>query len=745
MNSTSVNLFTYLWLAICVFTLTACGGSGGDSETTSSASSTSNVSSSLSTNSSVIASSSSPQTSSIASSVSSDPGSSMASVSSAGSSQSTAASSSQQASSESSSNSSVSSNSSSNVSSNSSTSSTGSPAPQAHASADAATYLSGDWISLSASDSSGNGDLTFLWEQLSGPSVTFTAGLMDISFAAPEVDEATDFSFTVTVTDDDGLSDEASVEFTVAPSSSAYTHSFHTTFTGDGNLTGFLLFDEDNPDGIPSVSSSDEGVTATQIGGRYRAEITTHSGNSARFLDAEQGRLDGVRVRFPFEVIARNVGVGQIDDSQIPPPIGGFYLAGIQVHNADFESVDYAHLVVGHAGNDRAFIVEGKNTANSNSVYDYALPGQNSAPLGRADLRMVGAADGTITAYWQRPANGGQDNWILYKGNHQNQAGGPGKLPGTEPELDEEVIVGLVTYASGGVGDGFVGTADSFSVDWAEPSEQESLVNDGDRFYILGNSLIGSRGGMHNMLRQALQQAPLAYNIQINLPSVAPPDMEDPQDFDGFYYSQGLNYMYNTMVSTRTEIANDSFNTVMTISGSTSEMQNYYNVIAPAGARHLVYQTWGWPNNPAQVGLTTFHNNIQSVINTTRNFETANTQAVVAPTGYVFYELTVDPIPGAIRVDYLFDPNDNHQSLLGNLVGAYVVYSTLTGRSPEHLNIEFTAWNHQITRVGDMITFTDATKPTMTFSSAAIAELQTRVWQLVQNWKAGPVTLTPVP
>lgn len=581
---------------------------------------------------------------------------------------------------------------------------------------------------------------------------------MVISFSAPEVDQPTELAFRLTVTDTWDQTAQASVSILVNPAPVNHTQSFSADFSASGtSLTGFWMFDPTNAAGVASIPQSSTGVEVTQTNGRYRAAITSNSHTSLFFQNA-QGRLDGVRVSFPFEVIARNVGIGITTNSQQAPGPGGFRLAGLQVHNADFNSVNYAHLVVGHAGNGRQYMVEAKHTRNGSSIYDYTA--NDVLPQGRADLRLVGNADRSITAYWQVPAMGGADNWIAYEGDLGT---GPGRLPGPTPVLGNEVIVGLLTYASGGVGSGFVGTADAFSVQWTgaplvpppdeepeEPEEPEEepgetpwnpVVFHGDRFYVIGNSLIGSRGGMHNKLRLSLQQAPLYYSIDINLPTEPPPGTPQNQ-FDGFYYGQGLGFMYNRL-GTHTDIAEGDFDTVMTISGSATEMQNYYNLIAPTGAHHLVYQTWGWPNNPANVGLTNFRNNIQAVIDTTRTFENTNPHAIVAPTGYVFYELTRNPIPGITRVDYLFDPNNNHQSLLGNLVGAYVVYSTLTGRSPADLDFEFTNWGISITRSADQVIFSDPSHPTMTFSREAIDQLQTRVWQLVQNWKTGSVILTP--
>lgn len=239
---------------------------------------------------------------------------------------------------------------------------------------------------------------------------------------------------------------------------------FSTSFeSAEESLSGLTLYDGDNPNGTPFTAESSEGVTATQTDGRYRAEITSNAGNQTQFYNNNQGRLDGVAVTFPFEVIARNVGIGQTGNSQAAPPFNNAYmLSGLQVHNANFTSVNYAAITVGHT-NRNPFIVEGKNTRNGVSVFD--VENNSAVPAGRADLRIVGHADGTLTGYWQIPRNTGEaDNWVLYQGNMNAPAGA---FPGVEPEFGDEVIVGLVTYAAGtNIGDGFVGTCDSLEIRW---------------------------------------------------------------------------------------------------------------------------------------------------------------------------------------------------------------------------------------------------------------------------------------
>ena len=115
-----------------------------------------------------------------------------------------------------------------------------------------------------------------------------------------------------------------------------------------------------------------------------------------------------------------------------------------------------SHVVVGHRG-PHPFTIEGKNTVSgSSSVNDI---GENTVPSAKADLRIVGNADHTLTVYWQQPnPNPGSlaDNWKLYNNT--------GKLPGTAPAYGDEVYVGLITYAYDSVSVPLIGKADSFDI-----------------------------------------------------------------------------------------------------------------------------------------------------------------------------------------------------------------------------------------------------------------------------------------
>ncbi|MCL6265567.1 hypothetical protein [Flagellimonas myxillae] len=217
-------------------------------------------------------------------------------------------------------------------------------------------------------------------------------------------------------------------------------------FEGTGDLVDFVT---NNESALPDIGRNE---------GRYLAELTDNEDDKTLHFNNEQGRLDAKEVSFPFEFIARNIGIGTLEDSQTAPtPSGSLYIfCGVQVHVEDLNDVNSAHVVVGHRGNTH-FTIEGKNTLNGNSSVNDI--GANTVPDGRADIRIVGLENRTIKVYWQLPNleyESVADDWIMY-----NETG---DLPGTAPSFENTVYVGLITYAFGYNGVPFSGTCDAIQI-----------------------------------------------------------------------------------------------------------------------------------------------------------------------------------------------------------------------------------------------------------------------------------------
>lgn len=235
-------------------------------------------------------------------------------------------------------------------------------------------------------------------------------------------------------------------------------------FEIEGELTGFVT---NNPNSLPDVS---------KIEGRYHASVTNNDNNITLHFNEFQGRLDAKLLAFPFEFIARNIGIGTQEDSQVAPGSSGnpYIFSGVQVHVPELDSRNSSHVVVGHRG-PTEFTIEGKNTLNGNSSVNDA--GEGIVPNGRADIRIVGNEDHTITVYWQLPEQT-EDNWTLYNGS--------GELPGTAPTYGDSVYVGLITYVFEFGGLPFVGTCDGVEItqQMATTNEREELL---ERFSLAQN------------------------------------------------------------------------------------------------------------------------------------------------------------------------------------------------------------------------------------------------------------------
>jgi len=213
-------------------------------------------------------------------------------------------------------------------------------------------------------------------------------------------------------------------------------------FAGDGALLGFVV---NNKDALTDVVRS---------AGRYRANLFDNENEKTLHFNDRQGRLDAKLLTFPFEFVARNIGIGTQSDSQTAKSSSenSFIFAGVQIHVENLNSLNSSHIVVGHRG-EVPFTLEGKNTVDGySSVNDL---GANIVPTGRADIRVVGNADRSIRIYWQQPGLS-VDAWQPYNGN--------ARLPGDAPAYGSQVYVGLITYAQGSEDLPFVGTCDAIEI-----------------------------------------------------------------------------------------------------------------------------------------------------------------------------------------------------------------------------------------------------------------------------------------
>jgi len=294
-------------------------------------------------------------------------------------------------------------------------------------------------LSATANDvQDGNLTSAIQWQALgqtgTGPTFSVTAG-------------AVNFVVTLSVTDSQGASSTASVTVNVTPNTPPPTQSRFFGFDCE-NLEALIGFTTNNASALPNVGKRC---------GRYTAELLNNDNDVTLHYNTSQGRFDGVLATFPFTAIVRNVGVAPLGQPDVAHEVQYAYnFAGIQIHNSDFNNLNSAHVVVGMRSGTTTTI-EGKLTRDGVSTPTDI--GQNQLPKGRADIRVVGATNGTLTVYWQQPnltGNSNNDNWIPYNGT--------GNLPGELPVWGQSVYIGLITYAAGTSGVPFMGLADSLEI-----------------------------------------------------------------------------------------------------------------------------------------------------------------------------------------------------------------------------------------------------------------------------------------
>ena len=296
----------------------------------------------------------------------------------------------------------------------------------------------------SASNDAENDPLTFNWSLTTKPAGS-SSTLTNATSHSPNFTADVNGEYIAQLIVNDGQVDSAPDTVAITASTNS-GNNLVDDFSGTGPL---LNYTTNNSDALPDVARNN---------GRYRANLINNSNDRTLHFNNHQGRLDAKLATFPFEAVARNIGIGTQAESQTAPsPSGSSYIfAGIQVHVTNLDTRTSSHVVVGHRGST-TYTVEGKHTNNGSSSVNDA--GRNVAPNGRADIRIVGNANKSLTVYWQTPNldfENQADNWQLYRGD--------GELPGNNPAYGDDVYIGLITYAQGSSDIPFVGTCDYFEI-----------------------------------------------------------------------------------------------------------------------------------------------------------------------------------------------------------------------------------------------------------------------------------------
>ncbi len=200
----------------------------------------------------------------------------------------------------------------------------------------------------------------------------------------------------------------------------------------------------------------------------------------------------------------------------------------------------------------------------------------------------------------------------------------------------------------------------------AAESAGSALLKDGDSVLFIGNSYVGSEGGLNNHFRRTVAKA-------------APP-LTVKADWTSMYDKATLADMLTDEVSQRIRTGSDAL--VVAQSGPDEAMRRFAD-LAKAAGRHLVFfETWADSPMLGVGGWDEFREATQADIERLQRFE-KETGVPVAPCGLIYYDLLADPPAfGGLRPDYLFVPGSSIQNDLGTLVNVAALYAVTTGRSP---------------------------------------------------------------
>ncbi len=223
----------------------------------------------------------------------------------------------------------------------------------------------------------------------------------------------------------------------------------------------------------------------------------------------------------------------------------------------------------------------------------------------------------------------------------------------------------------------------------------KGTLESGMSLYYVGNSFIGTEGGLENHFPRLLTEIE---------PSI---EIETSSDI---FWGRGLSHMHTEKV--RKKIGSGENEIVLVTSGPVEWLDKFRQDIDAVGSSMFVHMTWGRNPTINDGGIHAFYEQTVKIAQGMKKFET-DTGVDVIPCGLIFYDLIVDPpeIKG-LREDWVFMVENIHQNHLGTMVNAAAHYAVLTGKSPVGLPM----WDP--------------------YPPQLVEAIQQRTWQIVQAWKA---------
>lgn len=230
----------------------------------------------------------------------------------------------------------------------------------------------------------------------------------------------------------------------------------------------------------------------------------------------------------------------------------------------------------------------------------------------------------------------------------------------------------------------------------------EPLLKNNSRIFYVGNSFIGTEGGLENHFPRLLTEIRSPYNVKTR---------------SRIFWGQGLPRMFTNEV--RDQIRQGEEDLIVVTSGQRAYLDSFYHEISAARKKMAVHMTWGRNPTLHKDGMGGYRESTREIVEASRAFE-QETGIPVIPCGLIFYDLVANP-PAlkdiSLRQDWVFMEEDIHQNHIGTMVNAAAHYAVLTGQSPVGLPM----WDP--------------------YPEELVKAVQQRTWDIVKKWKKGEIVI----
>ena len=251
----------------------------------------------------------------------------------------------------------------------------------------------------------------------------------------------------------------------------------------------------------------------------------------------------------------------------------------------------------------------------------------------------------------------------------------------------------------------------------------DPIVADGDRLFFVGNSYTGMDGGLPVHIEKAWPSATSPLTVETDA---------------RYYYGQGLGSMYTSdVIST---IENGSFDTCAVTSGSLGDMLQFVPLVESNCDHFVVYMTWA--RNPTLTSMESYRQGTDEIVATMRELEEM-TDAVVVPSGLIYYDLVARPPRDDLRLDWLYYPQNIHQNGAGMAINVYAFYAALVGESPVGIDYDFVlSYDGSVIVQDEQIATRWASDGSYLYDEIVFDEefrtaLQERAWEITTAWVEG--------